>query len=51
VSALAAAALTMSAVALTVAARDRAVTGVACGGIHEAASTEARSGTRASSKR
>lgn len=40
VSALAAAALIMSAVALTVAARDRAVTGVA-GGIHEAASTEA----------
>jgi hypothetical protein len=41
VSALAAAALIMSAVALTVAARDRAVTGVAGGGIHEAASTEA----------
>ncbi|MGZ8596891.1 MAG: hypothetical protein ACXWXN_03330 [Actinomycetota bacterium] len=40
-SALAAAALIMSAVALTVAARDRAVTGVAGGGIHEAASTEA----------
>jgi hypothetical protein len=41
VSALAAAALIMSAVALTVAARDRAVTGVAGGGIHEAAGTEA----------
>jgi hypothetical protein len=41
VSALAAAALIMSAVALTVAARDRAVTGVAGGGIHEAASTQA----------
>ena len=41
VSALAAAALIMSAVALTVAARDRAVTGVAGVGIHEAASTEA----------
>jgi hypothetical protein len=41
VSALAAAALIMSAVALTVAARDRAVTGVAGDGIHEAASTEA----------
>ena len=41
VSALAAAALIMSAVALTVAARDRAVTGVADGGVHEAASTEA----------
>jgi hypothetical protein len=41
VSVLAAAALIMSAVALTVAARDRAVTGVAGGGIHEAASTEA----------
>ena len=41
VSALAAAALIMSAVALTVATRDRAVTGVAGGGIHEAASTEA----------
>jgi pseudouridine-5'-phosphate glycosidase len=40
VSALAAAALIMSAVALTVAARDRAVTGGA-GGIHEAPSTEA----------
>ena len=40
VSVLAAAALIMSAVALTVAARDRAVTGVAGGGIHEAASTE-----------
>ena len=41
VSALAAAALIMSAVALTVATRDRAVTGLAGGGIHEAASTEA----------
>ena len=41
VSALAAAALIMSAVALTVAVRDRAVTGVAGGGIQEAASTEA----------
>ena len=41
VSALAAAALIMSAVALTVAARDRAVTGVAGGGIHEAPSIEA----------
>jgi len=41
VSALAAAALIMSAVALTVASRDRAVTGVAGGGIHEAANTEA----------
>ena len=41
VSALAAAALIMSAVALTVASRDRAVTGVAGGGIHEAASAEA----------
>jgi hypothetical protein len=41
VSALAAAALIMSAVALTVAARDRAVTDGAGGGIHEAASTEA----------
>jgi hypothetical protein len=40
VSALAAAALIMSVVALTV-ARDRAVTAVAGGGIHEAASTEA----------
>ena len=40
VSALAAAALIMSAVALTVATRDRAVTGVARGGIHEAATTE-----------
>jgi hypothetical protein len=40
VSALAAAALIMSAVALSVAARDRAVTGVA-GGIHKAANTEA----------
>ena len=41
VSALAAAALIMSAVALTVAARDRAATGVAGGGVHEASSTEA----------
>ena len=41
VSALAAAALIMSAVALTVAARDRAVTGVAGGSTHEAARTEA----------
>ena len=41
VSVVAAAALVMSAVALTVAARDRADTGVAVGGIHEAASTEA----------
>ena len=41
VSALAAAALIMSAVALTVAARDRAVTGVATGGINEAVSTAA----------
>jgi hypothetical protein len=41
VSALAAAALIMSAMALTVAMRDRAVTGAAAGGIHEAASTEA----------
>ena len=41
VSALAAAALIMSAVALTVASRDRAVTGMAGGGIHEAASIEA----------
>jgi hypothetical protein len=41
VSALAAAALIMSAAALTVAMRDRAVTGVAGGGIHEAASTQA----------
>jgi hypothetical protein len=32
----------MSAVALTVAARDRADTGVAGGGIHEVASTEAQ---------
>jgi diphthamide synthase (EF-2-diphthine--ammonia ligase) len=39
VSALAAAALIMSAVALTLAAGDRAVTGVTGGGIHEAAST------------
>ena len=50
VSALAAAALIMSAVALTVAARDRAVTGVAGGGIHEAASTEAPLWDAASSK-
>jgi hypothetical protein len=41
VSALAVAALIMSAVALTVASRDRAFTGVADGGIHETASTEA----------
>jgi molybdopterin biosynthesis enzyme len=41
VSALAAAALIMSAVALTVAVRDRAVTRVAGGGIHEAVSTDA----------
>jgi hypothetical protein len=41
VSALAAAALIMSAVALTVAARDRAVTGVAAGSMHETARTEA----------
>jgi hypothetical protein len=41
VSALAAAALIMSAVALTLAARDRADTGVSGGDIHEAASTEA----------
>jgi hypothetical protein len=41
VSALAAAALIVSAVALTVAARDSTVTGVAGGGIHQAASTEA----------
>jgi hypothetical protein len=40
VSALAAAALIMSAVALTVAARDRTVTGAAGGGIPEATSTE-----------
>jgi len=40
VSALAAAALIMSATALTVATRDRAVTGVADGGIHEVARTE-----------
>ena len=39
VSALAAAALIMSVVALTVAARDRAVTGITGSGIHEAAST------------
>jgi hypothetical protein len=41
VSALAAAALIMSVVALTVAARDSAVTGVAGGDIHEVATTEA----------
>jgi hypothetical protein len=41
VSALAVAALIMSGVALTVAARDRAVTGVASGGVQEAAGTEA----------
>ena len=41
VSALAAAALIMSAVALTLAARDDAATGVAGGGIHQAVSTEA----------
>jgi hypothetical protein len=41
VSALAVAALVLSAVALTVAARDPEVTAVAGGGIHEAASTEA----------
>jgi hypothetical protein len=41
VSALAAAALIMSAVALTVAARDRVVTTVADDGIHEGATTEA----------
>jgi hypothetical protein len=41
VSALAALALIMSAVALSVAARDRAISDVAGGGIHEAASTEA----------
>src|SRR5262245_45211764 len=41
VSAVAAAALIMSAVALTVAARDRAVTGGAGGGTHEAARIEA----------
>jgi hypothetical protein len=40
VSALAAAALIMSAVALSVAVRDRAVTGVTGEGIHQAASTE-----------
>jgi hypothetical protein len=40
VSALAAAALIMSAVALTVAARDRAGIGVARGGIHEPKSIE-----------
>jgi hypothetical protein len=42
VSALAAAALIMSALALTVAARDRAGTSEAGGGNHAAASTEAR---------
>ena len=42
VSALAAAALIMSVVALTVAARDRAVTGATGTGIHEATSTEAQ---------
>jgi hypothetical protein len=47
VSALAAAALIMSAVALTLAARDDAATGVAGGGIHEAASTEAPRSTEA----
>jgi hypothetical protein len=41
VSALAAAALIMSAVALTMAARERAVTSVVGGGIHEAVTTEA----------
>ena len=41
VSALAAAALIMSAMALTVAVRERAVTGVADSGIHEAVSAEA----------
>ena len=41
VSALAAAALIMSAVALTTAARDRAITGVAAGSMHETARTEA----------
>ena len=41
VSALAVAALVLSAVALTVAARDPEVTAVTGGGIHEAASTEA----------
>ena len=51
VSALAAAALIMSAVALTVAARDRAVTGVAGGGIHEAASTEALALERGQARR
>jgi hypothetical protein len=40
VSVVAAAALILSAVALTVAARDRAVTHAAAGGIHEAADTE-----------
>lgn len=41
ISALVAVALIMSTVALVVAARDRAITGVAGGGIHGAASTEA----------
>ena len=41
VSALAAAALIMSAVALTVSVRDRAAAGAAIAGVHEAASTEA----------
>ena len=41
VTSLAAAALIMSAVALTVAASDHAFTGVAGGGIHQAATTEA----------
>ena len=41
VSALAAAALIMSAVALTVVARDRAITGVAGGSLHEAARIQA----------
>jgi hypothetical protein len=41
VSVLAAAALIMSAVALNVAVRDRAVTGVAKAGVDEAVSTEA----------
>jgi hypothetical protein len=41
VSALAAAALIMSAVALSVTVRDRAVTGEPGGGIHEAATAEA----------
>ena len=41
VSALAAAALIMSAVALTVSVRDRAAAGAAIAGVHVAASTEA----------